>query len=385
MLLLCGVMCLGLSVLSFSAFAEAEDGEETVAVASVYDELQAAIESNAANYTLAGDLTISSGQSVNTRITAITVPASTTLRVNGTLTAFAVVVEEGGAVVIGDGGQFELSGRPDITDVDGTITLAGVRSRLDFQPAHWTNIKDSILVTGENAEIHINAFYNENSDFNTSLSNLRNIVIPAGLADYVQKEFNIQLPWTPEDGYVLDNSVNWRIQNARGEGSLTVAEGNTVTVSGYLCLHDATATVNGTLVNNGQIDLREEAGTMSRIILNGRYTGNGELAVRNLVNPESYLEGFDANGLEETGHDEDRGIIYYVYTADILTLPSALTIIESEAFAGISAEKVVVPDGCRSIATGAFSSCPNLREISIPSTCTLEDNAVPSAVTIIIR
>ena len=52
------------------------------------------------------------------------------------------------------------------------------------------------------------------------------------------------------------------------------------------------------------------------------------------------------------------------YMPDFL-LPTGLTTIYSEAFAGINAEVVLVPDGCVSIASKAFANCPNLRYVIV--------------------
>ena len=50
-----------------------------------------------------------------------------------------------------------------------------------------------------------------------------------------------------------------------------------------------------------------------------------------------------------------------------MTLPSALKTIEAEAFSGIAAAGVTVPDGTTSIGSKAFANCPNLKMIRIPA------------------
>ena len=52
--------------------------------------------------------------------------------------------------------------------------------------------------------------------------------------------------------------------------------------------------------------------------------------------------------------------------ATVLNLPSGLTEIETEAFAGMSAEKVIVPPGVIRIRDRAFADCPNLKEMELP-------------------
>ena len=51
-------------------------------------------------------------------------------------------------------------------------------------------------------------------------------------------------------------------------------------------------------------------------------------------------------------------------------LPAALTSVESEAFAGIAARVVYIPDGCLSIGANAFSACANLVQVRIPGSVT---------------
>ena len=46
-------------------------------------------------------------------------------------------------------------------------------------------------------------------------------------------------------------------------------------------------------------------------------------------------------------------------------LPEKLKLIESEAFAGIDAETVIIPKEVRAIDKGAFMNCLNLREVHI--------------------
>ena len=48
------------------------------------------------------------------------------------------------------------------------------------------------------------------------------------------------------------------------------------------------------------------------------------------------------------------------------TLPASLPVIEEEAFAGIDATTVVIPEGTESIGSRAFADCDALRYIVIP-------------------
>lgn len=54
----------------------------------------------------------------------------------------------------------------------------------------------------------------------------------------------------------------------------------------------------------------------------------------------------------------------------IFTLPAALKVISDEAFAGSTANVVVIPEGCTTIGSRAFAGCTDLLEITIPASVT---------------
>ena len=53
-----------------------------------------------------------------------------------------------------------------------------------------------------------------------------------------------------------------------------------------------------------------------------------------------------------------------------LYLPKSMKVIEEEAFAGITAELVILPEGCTAIEKKAFYACPNLKIVILPKSCT---------------
>ena len=58
------------------------------------------------------------------------------------------------------------------------------------------------------------------------------------------------------------------------------------------------------------------------------------------------------------------------YAEHVLVLPEALTVIEEEAFEGVAAITVVIPDGAVSIGSRAFADCPSLKYVEIPASVT---------------
>lgn len=65
-----------------------------------------------------------------------------------------------------------------------------------------------------------------------------------------------------------------------------------------------------------------------------------------------------------------------VTEAVTLHLPAALKAVSDEAFIGVSAGEIVIPDGCTEIGARAFADCANLYEVTIPaSVSTIADDA----------
>ena len=64
-----------------------------------------------------------------------------------------------------------------------------------------------------------------------------------------------------------------------------------------------------------------------------------------------------------------------VLAAADFILPTGTLEIQREAFVGIGAAVVYIPDGCGSIGTAAFRDCPNLRQIRVPAGCAIDEDA----------
>lgn len=64
------------------------------------------------------------------------------------------------------------------------------------------------------------------------------------------------------------------------------------------------------------------------------------------------------------------GTIPSLGTLSVLRLPANLTVIEEEAFTGLSCQAVILPEGCTTIGSGAFASCTELLYVLIPESVT---------------
>ncbi len=104
------------------------------------------------------------------------------------------------------------------------------------------------------------------------------------------------------------------------------------------------------------------------IDLRRRETGNGKPLRQYPWNSQTENGVYGSNAM--TWRFESAG------SAEELALPLGLKQIKAEAFAGIAAKVVRVPQGCTTIGSGAFRDCPNLTTIYIPASVTsIADNA----------
>ena len=96
--------------------------------------------------------------------------------------------------------------------------------------------------------------------------------------------------------------------------------------------------------------------------LNGRSVGGF------VSDSTAYIVGLSSDG-------EACFIDQYVLATPDFVIPSGTLEIQSEAFVGISATVVYIPNNCGSIGAAAFRDCPNLRQIRIPAGCTIGTDA----------
>lgn len=84
------------------------------------------------------------------------------------------------------------------------------------------------------------------------------------------------------------------------------------------------------------------------------------------------VDKYGSEGYEGTGVEIPFtvGAADKIYDGNVLELPTGLKAIEEEAFAGISARTVVIPEGCTSIGSLAFADCGSLKYVVIPDSVT---------------
>lgn len=106
-------------------------------------------------------------------------------------------------------------------------------------------------------------------------------------------------------------------------------------------------------------DAAKALGKVGYSFRDGRYP---KLSLRYYCNNDGKISGF---GVEDVDNDIETGTI-----KSMLRIPSGVQTIEEYAFAEGGFEAVVIPDGCRSIGSGAFADCPNLCYVWIPESVT---------------
>jgi hypothetical protein len=109
------------------------------------------------------------------------------------------------------------------------------------------------------------------------------------------------------------------------------------------------------------------------------YAGEGQTVTLGLSGADTYAASAgsltNADGVWTlTLPDGDvviSAVLSYAFSTPDFTLPAFLTTVEEEAFEGIAASVVDIPESCVSIGAHAFRNCPNLTQIRIPDGCTL--------------
>lgn len=96
--------------------------------------------------------------------------------------------------------------------------------------------------------------------------------------------------------------------------------------------------------------------------------------------PEGAYVTFNGEAPTSVEYDGNLMVVRNDYKVDSLitfSLPDSLTTIEDEAFESSAAEMIVIPSGCTSIGSRAFTDCPNLKYLVIYSnSITIADDAL---------
>ena len=265
---------------------------------------------------------------LNLANTNLVVPNGVTMTVNGTLTVRKLEIEQGGSVVVNEGGH--LTARGSITTNNGaSITVndavieGGYNSSLPSTLSNASFTGDAVvrlysrLVEPEKAQRILNEAVN------------------VAAIEHVEAVVSICCDWTMPVDVTLPNRVSLEVTDNEN-GILTIPQGKTLTVSegAELRVKGNDLTVNGTLVNNGKILLGGDEHAAEVVLgVKGIYCGNG--LIDRMNQPYMILNNKSA--------------------ADMI-LPESLQTIESEALAGGVFTSVYIPPSVTTIAPDAFGN-----------------------------
>jgi len=80
-----------------------------------------------------------------------------------------------------------------------------------------------------------------------------------------------------------------------------------------------------------------------------------------------YVQAVSVDAFENRSNATEKVKYYAEPKLSIMKLPAGLTRVEVQAFYNTGAEAVLLPEGCKVIASGAFANLANLRYIYIPA------------------
>ena len=236
--------------------------------------------------------------------------------------------------------DLQINGRCDLEGENIFRHKANIRVNAD-QGGSLHLAKDALLVNNGNGG---NVFFNNNS----------RAASPAVSEIYGELNTN---GLSLDPGCVLSVGENGWVKT---HDALEIPEGAKLTLTkGQLHLMDnSTATVSGTLENNGYINLRQRSGGKPRLVIEGgSYSGDGRIDVADTVDTDSYFAGLNLDLFTRIA--ENKTTIYLPYKIDLI-LPSSLTEIEAEAFADDTFGSVYIPAGVTLIDPMAFNGVDRL-------------------------
>ncbi|MCR5174476.1 MAG: InlB B-repeat-containing protein, partial [Oscillospiraceae bacterium] len=232
-------------------------------------------------FTIQDDLTIPDEMYVEGWGTTIVIPAGVTLTVNGSMDAENVEVRSSDA---GGEGILLIHGNMNVNGISGTGSIELKNGWLNIPVEVWTDdVEAMVSFVGDNCGVNIHLDAENEED-------IANAPDAAPIAEHVRPNIHVKFAWAPEDDFTVPEEVSFHFD---GGGSLTVPEEVSFEVNGYLGLHGADVTVEGTFINNGDVELMEEGAPSHLILDGGEYQGSGRIRVRTSGTLEEALVGFD--------------------------------------------------------------------------------------------
>ena len=285
-----------------------------------------------------------------------------TINLNGRLSPSDMCLN--GTIAVGEGATLNeavlqdlVNGRP-----RGSVTVADASARVFFREDGLDEalLPDWITLQGSGTEARICYRADNEQDFVGMTGAISSL--PAGFVGSLRVQYPAVI-----QGNVDFPGVELRIEGKKG-GSLTIAEGATLTARN-VNLHSADMTVSGTFIagpsyrHGGSVTMNSDDGNNSTLTVTktgilGGYQCTVE--VPKGVETASCVFGFNPGQMKDVSHLFRPNFQIYLIVAE-MSLPSGLTTIESEAFAGGSFNSVYIPKSVTSIAPDAFGDRTGLK------------------------
>lgn len=346
------------------------------------------------NFRILRDLTIPSDITVVAPNAAIVVPKNVNLRVEG-------------AIDMTD--RIDVNGRLDTFGVDGRVGRIQVNTfnangfvsfngethinTLNIGQDNWIHLVEFAYGQGTNSEfVNIN-YANDNCGIKlfhhvNNMTELSDALSRASENTAPHQEDHIRL-FTMGETWTLSDDLTVPVNaNLHAHEPVVVPAGKTLTINGHFVSEDnQTITVNGTviinpddghlimgnnafltvmsggsIVNNNRLNLQHHDNPEAAMTVQtgGSYSGSGEIIVQEYwESSDAYLSGLNLGSFSKT---QQEGAVKYVYTGATIQmhLPTGLTTIESEAFAGGTFTSIYIPATVTSIANDAFDGMTGL-------------------------
>ena len=345
------------------------------------------------NFEILRNLTVPKTLTLKAPNAAIVVPQGVTLMVNGAIKMTQSVDVLGTMQV-----QRPFDPEEEVTaflgcgtlNVSGSMTLAAPAAITTLNLDNtWLTLVDmpygaatdtpwnTINYTGDVGKVGVKLFHHVHSltDLADALSK-----VDANTNAHQEDHIRLFLPddWIISSNYVIPANANVHVHEGLTVsdgttltlyGHLVSEEGQTVTIDGCVALYgdghllsgtDGTITVNGSLANNARVTVqRHKSGTGAELIINGGYSGTGNIVVTDASNPDSYISGLDLSRFVKDAQPnwvtyQPRGLI-----VDLL-LPPNLTFLDEQAFAGDTFTSVYIPGSVLWIDPSAFDGMEGL-------------------------
>lgn len=269
-----------------------------------------------------------------------------------------------GQITVGSGATLDeaklielANGRP-----NGGVTVADASAKAYIRSDGLSEALMSAWITLQGDETTARVYYHAKSDtdFTNMTAGIGNL--PASLAGAL----TIEYPATIR-GNVDFPGAELRVAGQKG-GSLTVAKGAVLRASN-VNIKSANVTISGTFIaapsyrHSGSLTLNADNGVNSTLTVTetgilGGYQCTVE--VPNGIETASCVFGFNPGQMKDASHPYRPNYQIYLIVAE-MSLPSGLTTIESEAFAGGSFNSVYIPNSVTSIAFDAFGDRTDLK------------------------